>query len=109
MQSCEMLLTDFLHSNIRNTWIMHDDIQVYVRKSKRLINGELVTTFDVANVGVYPHAKGTGVFKSAMLHIETFGMVVFVESVINASLATQLQKHGYLPIDNGNSFYKVTL
>lgn len=85
----------FMASPFHNRWIEDDFISVYVRKGQHLINGKMYQTFDVANVDTKPEYQGQGHFRNFMLKVESLGLPVYVECILNPELVTMLEKHGY--------------
>jgi hypothetical protein len=94
------MLIDFVNGQKRNAWLSDKKIQVYVRKSHRLINGMLVKTFDIANVTAHP--KGQGHFTEFLAMAETLGFPVYVESVLNKRLESFLIRKGYEVVPGSN-------
>ena len=43
-------LSAFIHSGLRNTWVMTEDMNLYVRKSKRSYKGVIIECFDFASI-----------------------------------------------------------
>lgn len=86
---CE--LDSFIQSNSRNQWLYVSPVRVYVRKSRRNVNGELKSVFDVASVSVDENKQGKGYFTAVMeCVIETCAdsfSAVYVENVINPRFA----------------------
>lgn len=82
-----------------NEWIYADDGQLYIRITKRAINGEYVPTIDVSNVEVFEEFQGKGVFKKLLDTIEAIAKQhdrhVFVESILNDMLLDVLPRYGF--------------
>jgi hypothetical protein len=71
------------NTNARNSWIYSPHIQVYLRKSMRVIFGTPFNTLEIANVGTQPQRCG---FYSAFLEFATqcatnTNRVLFIEHV----------------------------
>jgi hypothetical protein len=102
-----MNLDEFLRSNLRNSYIEEENIEVYVRKSKRRINGELMDFIDVANVHVDEKFRNRGVFTSFLKRlISENSFNIYVESILNSTVERICLKLGFLKI---NSEYEYEL
>lgn len=91
---------EFLSSSWRSKWIENKNMRIYIRKSKRVIDGKFVPMIDVANI--LTEVPGTGDFKSFMLHLENKLRSskefrgIYVENIENPRLEAMLRKHGYV-------------
>lgn len=89
---------------IRNTWIYERDIEVYVRRSNRVIDGNLVSCLDIASVEVRENRRGQGLFKAFLHRFEVeaakMNRRVFVESILEPRLLQFLLKQNYILIPN---------
>lgn len=88
-------LQEFLHSTLRNKWIKIGAYDLYVRKSRRLINNHFQQTFDLATINRPDNKLGTGGFKKLLPEIikvvrENGYEILYVENILNNRL------HGYL-------------
>ena len=87
-----------------NTWVYGDEGQVYIRVTKRVLNGNLHHTIDVATVDVDEEYQGKGVFRSLLQAVEEFAAQhersVFLESVLNEQLLDVLPRYGYQSVEN---------
>lgn len=45
-------ISKFIESNLRNVWVRNDEIDIYVRKSKRMFKGQFLDFFDLASINV---------------------------------------------------------
>ena len=94
-------LNEFLLSPQRNAWVELDQpISLYVRKAKRVIEGNQVDTFDLATVEVEESQRGQGMFKSLLEKVELLAKDhgfdgVFVESIQEPKLLDFLLRRGY--------------
>jgi hypothetical protein len=96
MKSIITQVDDFITSTNRNLWLSDGILSIYVRKSKRLIGGKYIDTFDVANIStISPIYEHKGYFKRFMEKVESVSDCVFVESIQNPQLTTTLRKNGY--------------
>jgi hypothetical protein len=91
----------FNSSAARNTWIVHKNIKVYVRKGQRRLPNTtgFQLTFDVANIEVMAE-KGKGVFTEWLGIAEHQARLlgydaVFVESILEERLIPFLERRGY--------------
>jgi len=88
-------LKEFLESDLKNAWIENSKLRVYLRKGFHSIDGEIVSTLDVANVVVPESKRNQGIFRDFMREVEMTGYSVFVESVLNDWLPRALERRGY--------------
>ncbi len=89
----QFLLTTFP----RNIWISDDIIKVYIRKSKRIINGEMLDFFDIASIEISEESRGGGIFTSFMTEfISRYpDFNVYVESILNPAIEHVLKKFDF--------------
>ena len=107
-------ITKFLNNpHVRNEWLSSAKMNVYVRKGRHLINGEIRLCFDVASIGVPDNLRGKGIFTKWLEQVEkeipSFEIeYVFVESILESRLIPFLGRHGYTEIPGSNppSMYK---
>jgi hypothetical protein len=96
--------TFIVSPKIRSTWIYERDIQVYVRRSNRHIDGNLVSCLDIASVEVNEDRRGQGMFKAFLNRFEKAAALmnreVFVESILEPRLLQFLLKRNYTLIPN---------
>ena len=97
------LLTDFLDSPQKTTWLNmvrgSTRLSVYVRKSRRYLEGRLQDAIDIATANAYP--QGTGLFTAFVEKVEQIAkerdLIVFVESILNEQLISFFVRRGYKP------------
>lgn len=96
--------TFIVSPKIRNIWIRERDIDVYVRRSNRIIDGNLVSCLDIASVEVNEKRRGQGTFKAFLNRVEkaaaSMNREVFVESILEPRLLQFLLKRNYILIPN---------
>lgn len=96
-----MSLQEFLESSLRNAWIVDGFIDVYVRKSKRIIDGKMVDCFDVASVSVQEDQQGKGLFTDFMrMVIERMDCCIYVESILNPAVERICESLGFTVVRN---------
>ena len=116
-QPIERQLDWFLNSNLLNLWLEDEHLQVYVRKSFRILDPlgmdptNRVPCFDIANVStVEEEFRGKGFFKNFIQYAEQHAQIecVYVELVFSKRLQEILEKNGYTlqPLQLGINFYK---
>jgi hypothetical protein len=89
-----------------NEWLTDDKMQVYVRKGRRLIDGKMRTTLDIANVEVYDKGQGTFTDFLNKAHDMHPWDATYVECVHNPDLAVFLVRYGFMPHPQSpSSFY----
>jgi hypothetical protein len=89
-----MNFKEFIQDESTNrSWINEEHICVYVRRSKRFIDGQLKDCLDLANVSVDEEERGKGIFSKFLIHFEkeavNLNRTVYLENV----LEKRLQKH----------------
>ena len=103
------LIKEFLDGPMRNNWLYADDLEVYVRKSKRLHPAPTLTKgicgcFDIANIKVY--IPGEKTFSKLIedlkpILIERGFDAIYIESVLNPFLRSYLQRLDSIEIVDG--------
>ena len=82
----------FLGTNgIRNTWITTPLVSVYVRKTHRKADGELILAIDLANIEVDDEHRREGIFKQALAILKEEAKnagyrMLYCENVLNDNL-----------------------
>jgi len=75
-------MKDFYDSGLRNSWLRNDNINIYVRKSKRFINNQMIDFLDLATIDIFP--QGQGIFTKLLSRIlEQFDDNIFIESILS--------------------------
>ena len=95
-----MTLDTFIDCDgLRNQWISERNISVYVRKSVRMIEGDLVACLDIGSVEVDEEHRGVGIFTGFLQRMEDYGKklnrTIFVESILEPRLLRFLLQRGY--------------
>jgi hypothetical protein len=111
----EEKVKDFITSPLKNMWIEDDNsiIKIYIRKSKRVLEGDIVNCLDFASVEIMKEDyMRKGLFKSILLLLEKlnpYNMLV-VESILNPFLLMWFQKQPDWNIYNrsSNIYYKLS-
>jgi ribosomal protein S18 acetylase RimI-like enzyme len=88
-----------------------DGYKVYLRITRRYINGQQRDSVDLANIEVLPEFQRRGIFSAILAACENEAQsrdaVVFVESVLNKIVVDKLVKEGYHELtDLPNCFWK---
>lgn len=83
----------FLESPLTNTYISTKEMNLYVRKSKRFLEGKIYNCFDLARILVYEPNRGKGIFTKFYKElVSTYPeMNIFVESILNERFAERLK------------------
>lgn len=87
--------------NNRNSWFKLRYVDVYMRNSRRDINGSptFIPHIDIADITVVPHMRHVGVWTALREGIEKFAYrldrPVYIENVLNRTLRESLLRHGY--------------
>ena len=93
--SCLSLLLGFLESEDRNKWLKDRYLRVYVRKSRRMIEGDFLSALDIASIQATFPGKGHGTkFLMEAERISPFA-VTFVECVHNERFRGWLVRNGW--------------
>ena len=94
--------------NIRNKWIYERKINVYIRRSSRIIGTLYLPCLDLATVEVDENYRGQGIFTKFLIRFEKLAKnenrVVFVENIMNERLKTFLLSNGYKYHQTSNEF-----
>lgn len=96
-----MNLSQFLADANRpsNQWIRERFMDVYVRRSKRYLNGQMIECLDFATVEVDERRRGKGHFTKFLLRFEQeaakLKRAVYVESILEPRLVPFLTRMGY--------------
>ena len=88
-----------------------DGYRVYLRITRRYINGQQRDSVDLATIEVLPEFQRRGIFSAILAACEneahSRGAIVFVESVLNKVVVDKLFKEGYNEAANlPNCFWK---
>lgn len=88
-----------LRGDARSGWVHGGGLKLYLRRGYHMINGEIRLCLDVANVTA--DNPGRGAFTAFLDWLEPtvqpHSAAIFVESILNPSLHTYLEKRGYQP------------
>ena len=100
-ETCEQQLLSFLLSDERNRGLEDKTMQVYVRKSKRLLPHGYTETLDIANTSV--RNRGKGRFTAFLTYVETTSpRVVFIENVLEGRFLKFFMLRGYHLVEGSN-------
>lgn len=79
-----------------NQHVDHPDFSaLYLRHSKRLINGQFMWTLDIVQIAA--NEPGKGAFTRLLTHLEQYPYTIFIESVQTQKFANGLLKLGFVP------------
>ena len=98
-----------------NMWIREHSINVYLRKSVRLIGTETYSMLDIGSVEVDDNGRGKGIFTAFLKRFEQESKKlkrgVYIESILNPRFQKYLLKKGYTLVprtsDISPSMYKL--
>ncbi len=121
-------LDEFMDGQVRNLYIRHKSMESYVRKGRRVINGQIYNrVLTRANTTNFPRrsnfykakdVKSTGLYKE-LDDVMTAAAIardydaVYVECVVNRFLPDALVRYGYTPVGDhtrlkgGKDFFKL--
>src|SRR4051812_13764670 len=95
----------FINTSHRSDWLEDDILQVYIRKTYRVIKGQHVWTIDIANVTILPQHQGKGYFGALIQKIEQLIRElrpdiqgIYIENVLFEWLRRHLVKIGFEPV-----------
>lgn len=79
-----------------NPWLCGDYTEAYVRLgSHRILNKVECRTFDLANIVVEPKFRGQEVLTNLLAFLETKGLPLFMENVIDPRFQQFFERRGY--------------
>jgi GNAT superfamily N-acetyltransferase len=94
--------------NIRNKWVYERKINVYIRRSSRIIGTLRLPCLDLATVEVDENYRGQGIFTKFLIRFEKLAKnenrVIYVENVMNERLKMFLLTNGYKLHQDSNEF-----
>ena len=94
-----MNLYEFLRNEDHNAWIRERYMNVYVRRSTRLIGDAFIPCLDLASVEVDEKKRGSGILTLFVKRFEReakrLNLGVYVESILEPRLIPFLTKNGY--------------
>jgi len=83
--------------------------EVYLRKSRRMINGKHVQFIDIANIKTHEAHQGKGRLTNFLSFLKDLGLNIYFENVLNEILIPFLLKNGYAEdVNNEKCFYKIS-
>ena len=93
-----MNLEEFISSkHIRNQWISEPHLRAYVRKSNRLIEGQVIRCFDLASIEIDASEWNKGHLTRFLRRLKTEqDMPIYVESILNPAVSHVCQKEGFI-------------
>lgn len=99
---CIEQLKDFLDSKRNNIWLQDDDMSVYVRKASRYIDGQRLTSLDIASINVYKPGNQLGSKFINDAHKMHPFQITCIESIINRRFYDYLRNNGWLQFGTPN-------
>lgn len=98
-----MNFEDFIKSDLRNSYIEEDGMSIYVRKSKRIVNKEVLSFIDIANVVVDEEVRCKGFFTRFMNRlVDEYSFNIYVESILSPHVERTCKKLGFVRTDPFN-------
>lgn len=97
----------FLKGPERNKWISDGMVEIYIRKSKRFIEGKLQDFFDFATINIEESIRGQKVFTNLLENfISKYPHNIYVESILNPAVSHILKKFGFkeTELDSSNMY-----
>lgn len=101
-----------MHRMNINPWLRGDYAEAYVRLgSHRILNNIQYRTFDLANVSVDPEFRGQKVLTNLLAFLETKGLPLFIENVIDPRFQDFFERRGYhrmaTQLGTARSFFRI--
>lgn len=88
--------------SVGRKWVLMENMHVYVRATKRYLEGVQKNTLEIGSVEV--QNRGEGVFSRWLPEFEAqakhFGRVVYVENVLDERFQQFWVRRGYRPVGN---------
>jgi hypothetical protein len=96
IEKIKTALQEFLSSREKNTWIGPDEVRIYVRKSKRFIEGKMKDCLDIATISIEPGLRGKGLFGEIVKTFEELSPFEYlmIESIVNDRLLEHIKRSG---------------
>lgn len=89
-------INSFLNDDqLRNTYIQNDVLSLYIRKSRRVLNGEIVKCLDLANISIEEEYQNQGIFKMVVNVINELNPYewLMIENTLNPVLVEWGKKY----------------
>ena len=88
----------FFNGSEPNVWIQYNNLDVYLRKSKRILDNKFISTIDLANVN--SEKPGSKTFHTFIEYLENLSKkngyeAIYVENILNDRLVGFFDKLGY--------------
>lgn len=102
---------DFLDSKENRQWLTNKKMQVYVRKSKRLVENQLLPALDIATIEVQPKYQRQGLCSNFInyAHQNNPFTVTYIENSLNPILTDWLKRNKWIEISYPpHCFYKIS-
>lgn len=92
----------FLGGKRTNQYIRDDAMSIYIRKSRRLIDGEMIQFLDLANIQIEDDYQNKGIYSNLMKKIvEKYpDYNIFIENILNPHTEPILKKLGFKYTDS---------
>ncbi|MEG1121238.1 MAG: GNAT family N-acetyltransferase [Citrobacter sp.] len=91
-----------------NEWFKYYPIDVYIRSTRRILNGTEYLTLDFSSCSVHPAQEGKGYYAALTDRLQSIadkhGMALYAENVLNDKLIPFYEKRGYIKLANDNCF-----
>lgn len=76
----------------RNMWIENEYFKIYIRKSKRLLENNLLNCLDIASIEVFDKYKRKGIFNLIVHQLIMLNENIYIESIMNPVVCDVLEK-----------------
>ena len=95
MEVLEHQILNFISSPKKSCWFRADGVILYLRKSKRLLIGQLVDALDIASIEVLEPGKGQGSRLIEWIHSHNPYQLTLIESILTDRFYQSLQGRGW--------------
>ena len=95
---------DIITGGFRPTHVAWEDLNLYMRRTRRFLGGKIVETAEVATISTENPGQGTGrrFFDFLEAEAQQLGLWVFVESILNPRFKEFLLRRGYIESETDN-------
>lgn len=91
-------LREMLDRGWGNEWSMHEEMLVYFRVGKKLIDDQLTQCVQIANLGTEARFQGKGIFTRLLAEIEEItDLPIYIEHILNREFFDALLRRGFRP------------
>lgn len=104
-------IDNFIKSIQRNSHVSDDMITMYIRKSKRYVNGVMDDFIDIASISIDESLWGKKIFTNLIDQLIKIypDRNFYVESILNPAVETVIKKFGFIKIEGEDiNYYRMS-